>query len=365
MKTQSQKFLALLIIIALTTLACSTLTSAGNGNSPSSSNDVNNSGNSNDSSEEGGGSGIFSGNPSTLNLDDLTLYSEITDSNYTVSMDFNITAEGADGSTIFRQILLAGERNMDPAGSFMRMTPNDPSVMDGIEFFEIASIENVDYVNIGGMGCSVFANDEFSNPYDTLADTGGFLTGEAERIGTDTVNDTKVDVYEITYENLDSTDQTTQDIQELDEGYLYLSYEGKIIGLYLTGTGKSDLLAGTNAVVGTVVYDLNFTPTSTQFDIQPPADCESTEDLSYPILGDAQMSASMPGIYSYTTETEFDLIVDFYKTEMAALNHTLNEEAIYAPTGTLSYTLAEGGKINIFISQNPTGAGFQVLIIEE
>jgi hypothetical protein len=236
------------------------------------------------------------------------------------------------------------------------MDPNDPAVMDGIEFMEIADIDGTDYVYVAGQGCSVFGNNEYNNPYDSLADTGGVLTGEATRIGTETVNGVQTDVYAITVDNLDPNDAIFDDISELQEGRLYVAQgDGHVVRLLLGGRGMSELLTSSTTLEGDVAYQLDFTPTSEQFDIRPPEDCQAQMETSeYPFLPDALNISSFPGLFSYITASTPAEVLDFYKTEMAALGYTVGVE--FSVEGLSSLEFNDGnGTISLIATANLDG----------
>lgn len=291
--------------------------------------------------------------PESINLDDETRYTEIIDSNYTVRMEFSFTGVTGDGSDLYREIILSGERNIDPPASYFRMDPNDPAVMDGIEYIEIADLDGIDYVNVPGLGCSVFSNNEFNNPFDTMLDEGGMLMGNAQKIGSnETVNGVLVDVYAVTGENLDMSDPTSWDIVELQEGRAYIAQaDGRVIRLMFSGRGYSELLTGNGGIEGDVFYQLDFTPTSESFDIQPPEDCATTvEDAAWPTLSDAGNITVTGPLYTYSTDFSLEEIIAFYKTEMANLGYTLTEELVYPTIASLNFE--SGGKM-VVVNMGP------------
>lgn len=355
-----RSLLSVLLALALAALACTNLPALNGGNDDSAPAD---SGAPPAPADSGAPAAPSSDNPATLNLDDPALYEEMLDVNYYVVMDFNFTAQNPDGTTLFRQVLLNGQRSANPPRSSMRFESNDPAVMGGLGFIEAADIEGTNYIFIPSVGCVVSSNPDQDNPYDALADTGGFLKGEAPRVESGVlINGVLTDRYEITMDNIDTLDGAGSDVTSLEEGSLYISQaDGSLIRLLMRGRGTSALLTNDTTAEGDIHYQMDFTPTADVFNIQPPDDCQDSGDFPYPLPPDATNVTVITGLFSFNTQMTFDDLIDFYKTEMGALGYSVTQEILYAPSGTLTFTSATES-VTLIIAPGPTGTGSSVLI---
>jgi hypothetical protein len=326
MRRLKSRTLGLLTAIILLSLACSIAGLAGEASGEF--NDPQNASSPEGNQESTDSQSDDSPNDS-IDLDVDALYTEISGTNYTVHMDFNFTLQNEDGSLLYRELVLTGMRNAEPPESYFRIDPNDPAVMDGIDFMEIVDLEGTDYVYSPEQGCNVFGQEEFNNPFDSLIDTGGILSGEALLLASgETVNGVLTDVYQITQDNIDLSDPTASDFIELQEGLIYVARgEQKVIRVRLAGRGISELLTGSTTLEGDIAYQLDFTPTDEIFDILPPEDCNPPmEDTALPLMPDATNVSSVSGLISYSSASSPEAVLDFYKAEMAALGFTVVNE---------------------------------------
>jgi hypothetical protein len=76
---------------------------------------------------------------------------------------------------------------------------------------------------------------------------------------------------------------------------------------------------------------------------------------------DARDVTVMGTLTTYTTDLPFEELVEFYKSEMAALGYSLARQVIVPPTATLSFSLG-GVTLNVLIAPNAAGTGSTVLI---
>lgn len=351
-----------LIVLALAALACSSVSLPGVGGETAPAGDVPAAG------SPAGATGGNSNNPEELDLDDPAVYRESSSPSYSVALDFNFTAQNADGTPLFRQVLGNGQRNQVPPGWTFRFEPNDPAVLAGLGVVEIAQIDGATYFANQTFGCLQTA--EYDNPYAVLMDTGGLLYGTARRVETGvSINGVQTDRYELTLDNVDLTDAAGSAVRSLNEGALYLSQsDGSILRVVLAGRGVSELLTGDSNFEGDVRYQWDVTPSTQPFTIQPPAGCPQPGDessLPYPALADARNITALPGILTYETDASFTGVIDFYKAEMAALGYSLTEEAIFEPVATLSFTDGSGARISVIIGPAASGSGQSVLVSGE
>ncbi len=358
-----KRLFVVLLVLGVAALACSGVSLPGSGETTGT-----------DTSGESGGAPAATGgdspNPQQLNLDDPALYEETSSPAYEVRMDFNFTATNPDGSQYFRQVLVSGQRNQLPPRSYFRFEPNDLSIAGGLEWLEVADIEETDYLYSPSFGCIVTGNPEQDNPYNAMMDTGGLLHGTAQRVETGvTINGVVTDHYAITMDNVDLTTVAGGEVRSLEEGALYISQtDGAIIRLVLNGRGVSEVLTNDRTFEGDVRYQWDVIPASQPFDIQPPADCPppgAEGAAPYPTLPDARNLTSLPGLMTYDTDMTLDVAIEFYKTEMAALGYTLTDETVFPPVGTLTFSSSTGVIVTLFAGPAASGTGLTIVLAQQ
>jgi hypothetical protein len=302
----------------------------------------------------------------TLDLNSENFYGEPTDvETYRISMTFSFTETNSDGSQETGAIIGEGSRRIDPSASTMTLsTEGLTEVAQGGEF-SFTQIGETNYVAASDLGCisGSFFND--ANPYSTFLDAGGFL-GEldgamlAERDVV--VNDILTDMYAFDQTNLDNSDPTNADIQEIN-GQVYVAKEGFVVRVVLAGIGTGTILPTISGATAEFRYELNYFDINQPVYISVPAVCETVADVDYPVLDDASDVTSAFGVFTYTTERSLSETVDFYRTEMANEGWTLTSEFVSDLTTLFSFS-KDGRDIDITLAPNPGGEGAVVVILE-
>ena len=319
------------------------------------------------------GAGSNEAGADSINLADPSLYLQPTGVNtYRTSLVYSFSGQAADGSTVTSSITGEGAYSVDPYQVRFSFQTSDSAVPG--ETLEIVQIENMMYMVGGEFGCFSLpvTEEEVDNPYQELLDTGGTLTGQAQRIQPDeTINDIPVYVYEITTANLDVSDPTTQQIEVITFGRLYLAKDGGyVVRVVLDGRGKNTVLEESD-LVGDVHYELNYFGHNQPVDIAPPADCGTAGGGDegdgtaggFPVPEGAADVVSMPGLVSFGTPQTVDEVAAYYKTEMVNQGWTLSDETSFAGLATLTFT-KDGKTANITITPDQASGNTLVLIVE-
>jgi hypothetical protein len=293
--------------------------------------------------ETGGGLDLSAGAP-VLDLSDPTSFKELP-GNYTVAMDFRFEATQADGTPIASSWRLDGVGQAEPEASRYTFSGEGAANINGSAIFEVTYIGDQSYFYTSEMGCINMTVDTTASPFDTMVDTGGMLTNEVQRVMPDeTINGVPAYHYAITQQNLDLADPESMDVREITDGAIYVAKDGGyVLRLVMEGRGASSLLSGDESLEGDIFYQLDFTPVPSVGEITPPEGCSVATEAEFPIMPDATATASFQGFLSYQSPSTLEVIIDFYKTEMAAAGWSLDEENTMANIATLRF--ARGDEI--------------------
>lgn len=307
--------------------------------------------------------------PASLDLDDPEAFQEIP-GDYSLRMDFRFEGVEDDGSPISGQVLIEGLNQADPIATSMDITAIGDADLGGVDHLLFVESEGRLYFYNEATGCVSLPDDEEEGSlFNNLVDTGGLLGGVAQRAQPDEViNGVPSYHFALGPENLDPSDPTSMDVQELSSGSIYVAKEGGyVVRLVLEGVGVSELLTGNGGLQGEIYYQLDFEPEPDGVTITLPEGCEDSEvpESEFPVLDDASNVAAFGGFYSYRTTYDFETVVDFYKTELAAAGWTLEDEISAGTTAALNFSMgARNLSLAIVADPNAEGA-LNVVIAEE
>jgi hypothetical protein len=302
--------------------------------------------------DESGGEQIVD-EETAVNLDDFLLYDEPPDTNYLTTLEFYMTVTNDDGSTSqIGRVFAEGAHTVAPDASSMVFNM-EGSAGGGLgETMTFVQIEDAFYYSMPPNDCiSMAGQSGFENPFDLFLDTGGFLTGEVQRVlPNQTINGVDSRHYIITPENIASLA-----VYEVDQADLFVAEDGRYVTrLLIVGYGVNDVLGSGQMQEGEIYYELNFTPSDNVSAIALPSGCTQATEAEYPTLPDATSTLSMEGMYSYETQTPLAEAVAFYKTELQNSGWTLGQELVQAPNATLMFTGSDG---TLMITMGPGQSG--------
>jgi hypothetical protein len=159
------------------------------------------------------------------------------------------------------------------------------------------------------------------------------------------------------------------EVSELS-GTLYLAEEGGYVTrLVLEGSGSSAMLSGSGELEGDILYQLDFTPLAGPVNLSVPAACTSAGgdqavQSEYPVMPGATGVAAFEGFLTYSTSSELNAVVGFYKTEMVALGWALDNELNLGTTAVLNFTQG-ATSVGIVINEDPNNGQVSVVLAEE
>lgn len=295
-----------------------------------------------------------------VNLDNFLLYDEPPNTNYLTTLEFYMTVANADGSTgQVGRVFAEGARTVTPDASLMVFNMEGGAGGGLGETMTIVQIEDAFYYSMPPNDCiSMAGQSGFQNPFDLFLDTGGFLTGEVQRVlPNQTINGVNSRHYTISPENIASLA-----VYEVDQADLFVAEDADYVTrLLIDGYGVNEVVSGSSLQEGEIYYELNYIPTDNVPAITPPSGCAQAAAPQYPTLPDAASIISMEGLYSYETPTPLEEAVAFYKTEMQNNGWTLAQEIVQAPNATLTFT-GSGGTVMVNMGSGQSG-GTQVGIV--
>jgi len=144
------------------------------------------------------------------------------------------------------------------------------------------------------------------------------------------------------------------DIAQFESGVVYIAKEGGyLVRLAMNGRGTSEMLSGTQDLVGDITYGLDYFDFNQPVDITPPKGCvqESSESnaSNYPVTADAYQLSQVQGITSYKTDLPLEEVIQFYRDEMPAAGWKLEDEFVTGPIALLSFS-GDAGAVQVTLS---------------
>jgi hypothetical protein len=213
---------------------------------------------------------------------------------------------------------------------------------------EIITLADTSYMVMqeqdGTRSCISVSGGQSLAPEDLFSpDTFG-ISG-AKYVKTETVNDVRTKRYAWQEGGLTGLGFTTS------KGDVWIAMDGDYaVKFTAEATGKGTLF-GTLAGEGTVNVEYNLTDVNEQFEIEPPADCESPA-TDIPLMADAQDKSTLGGLVSYTSASAFADVVQFYKDEMPQAGWEPSGEPTEMPGLAMLEFTKEGRKAQLTISED-------------
>ena len=298
--------------------------------------------------------------PATASLNASNNYGEPVGVNsYRMTLRFDSTLTGADGSVTTGSILIEGQRDVAQDASTFTASATGTADFGAGQQFNFTQIgENTHFVLPNG-DCVSFSGSGPSseaNLFAVFLDEGGVLGNLAGAVpgtpSTEMVNGVLTNHYTFNETHLDPTDPTTPDITSVT-GDIYLAAEGGyVVRIVMQGVGSSNLLNSIDGD-GDIYYELNYLDFDSPVVITVPDGCGDAA-ADYPILADATEQNAIAGFISYRTGTSFAEAVAFYKTEMAAAGWTLTQETGVEPVLSLIFS-QNGEQVEVFIVSDNQG----------
>ncbi len=283
-----------------------------------------------------------------LDLDNPALYNQPAGvASYLTTLDYRFEAPGS----VIGSVRLEGATQAEPYETTLEFDTEGRAVMGGGETFYFTQIGGIQYTVYEGFSCLTGEPGAQENPFEVMLDLGGMLTGEARLIGEETVNDFVTDVYEITKDNIDTSDPAGMGVETIDESRIYIAREGGfVLRLTIDGTGRVSVLSGDPSLLGDVYYELNYSHFGVPVDVQIPPGCPGgVAEAEYPVPQDAVKLTTIAGVTTFESQSLVDDVATFYKTEMPALGCGEAQESGSGQTLTLTFA-CPAGAITVLLS---------------
>jgi hypothetical protein len=278
-----------------------------------------------------------------INLDDILIYDEPQNMDYRTTLEFYMTVlNDADDEEELGYVYAEGGHTVTPNASTMTFNMEGGAGGGLGDTMTVTQIEDAFYYVMPPNECiSMAGQSGFENPFALFLDTGGFLTEDAERVLPDeTINGVPSLHYELDQDNLLSLS-----VYEVYDADLYIAKEGNyVVRLLIIGFGVNEVVSGNPVQEGDIYYELNFIPGDIPA-IGVPAGCQQADAITteYPVLADATAVQTAPGFFTYETQTPFDEVIEFYKTELTQDNEwVVAQEIIQEPSASITFTGVDG-----------------------
>ncbi len=200
--------------------------------------------------------------PDIISLNADNNYGEPDVDSYRLSLRFESTLTGADGSVTNGGIFIEGARDVASNASTFTATATGTADFGSGPLFSFTQVDEMTYFILPNGSC--FASQGSSPNADlyTIFVADGGILGELEGAQPgippiETVNDVLTNHYVFNETNLNADDPTTPDVTSVN-GDIYLAADGDyVVRIVMEGQGSSTLLNGIDGD-GAIEYELNY-----------------------------------------------------------------------------------------------------------
>ena len=220
---------------------------------------------------------LAASSPATAALNPANNYGEPAGfDSYRMSLQFNSTLTGADGSMTTGSISIEALRDVLLNATAFTATAEGTADFGAGQQFTFTELGDMTYFILPNGGCTAFAGTNSNNPFAIFVDDGGVL-GELEGAQlatppTEMVNGILTNHYTFDETNLNPSDPTTPDITAVN-GDIFLAVDGGfVVRIVMTGRGSSNLLNGVDGD-GDINYELNYLDFDVPVGITVPTGC--------------------------------------------------------------------------------------------
>ena len=330
--TKINPLIAFLLVPALISLACNTLTRPPASNAPPESITIE--------------TDITFGSGDLVIPDPQAGLAELSSYQATLTLAFDGTRDGQPETWSKSYVMLA--TNEPPARQWAIETSGGTSRI-------LAEMDGMSYEKRGEDACLANTISE-NDPLTERLELASFLTSVvgADEAGSETVNDVAANHY--------TFDQLALGQQDLTEstGELWVASEGGYIVKYVLTTKANAEFFG-EGMEGTLTWDYQVSDVNAPLVLTQPDDCPLGL-VDAPTLPDASNVVNLGGMLAYETSSSVADVVAFYQEQLPALGWTLQgEPAITEANALLTYTM--GAKTRtIIISSSETSTEVRVLV---
>lgn len=408
MNIKFRKLLTLIMLMALTSLACNALSGLGGGDEPAANNGSTNTAQATVASGEANTSGNTAAPNNTATDGTSTDAGASADTSATEgpqSLDFTSVGSALEGADSYRlslemtfessttdemgRLFATINHSSDPSATetTMSVESDDPALAD-LSSFSLIQIENTIYTVAPGIGCfSTDANSTFgdavdTNPFgDLLAsdELVGNINGATRVLPDETINGE--DTYHFVFDDSAFSNSPSNDFTDID-GHLYVAKEtNALVRLSMDGLGTADFF-GSGTEEGMVHIEINVLNINQPVTISPPSDCSAGFDPSgllgggsedgdlyplgsiHPVFPDNHDLFVSNDITSFQTEAEFDEVVSFYQEQMLEAGYEVVQEGTVLTTDAAVLKYSKDGQ-TFFVTISQSGETVFAQIVPE
>ncbi len=287
-------------------------------------------------------------------------------SSYRVRFSMEITVSEDDEETQVMNIAGEGAVTTDPAASSFDFQILGAEGASAFTEMSMVQIEDSTYIVSPLVGClsGDFGQDLIE--FEDFTDGGNFVgeVSNAQLVDRNVeINGVNTDHYSFNQEDLDGSGAISDSIENF-RGDLYLSDEGYLVRIALSGEGSVGFAGLVDAGETSVQYQLDYFDVGEPIEISVPEGCDEAGGSNLPVLSDAADLFSVAGITTYTTNFGIDEIVEFYKSEMEAAGWSLDLESTFGNSATLSF-VRDGSTVSVIVAEDESTGSFTILLTEQ
>ena len=285
---------------------------------------------------------------------------------YRIAFSMAITVGQGTDATPVMSVSGEGTVTNDPSASSLTFHVQG---IEGAETFSdmtMIQIEDATYFVLPTGDCisGLFGQDLI--PFDAITQGSDFTEGISDATLVERnveINGINTDHYSFSQSDLGESSFIDDSIQNF-EGNLYVSEDGHLVRVAFSGDGGVDLSGLVPVEGGRVSYQLDYFDINEPIEISVPEGCSEGGATDLPMVADAFEINAFEGITTFMSNLSFDEIVDFYRSEMVAEGWTLDQEFTSGTNASLSFSLNDA-IVLVTVEEDSATGQITVLLIEQ
>jgi hypothetical protein len=280
---------------------------------------------------------------------------------YKSKLDMRFTGKDAQGQAVDTSWSMAEDFILEPRAQRILWTGSEskggqPATTTSWETISVGgSSYMISRDESGTETCVSMTSAESEAPTQALSPDMWGSISDANYVNTETVNGVRAKHYawkEGAFSTLGLGSGKGDTWVAVDGGY--------VVKQVIEATGKGIFMAGTDEE-GTTTWEWNLTDANGNFEILPPANCESAaQDI--PVMADATEKATFGDMLSYTSASALADVVNFYKAEMPNAGWQPTGEPTETPDFAMLEFTKDGSTASVMASYDSSAQKTSVVI---
>jgi len=280
---------------------------------------------------------------------------------YKSTLDLHFTGKDAQGQAVDTSWSMAEDFILEPRAQRIVWTGSEskggqPATVTGWETISVGGSSYMISRDADGTEtCIAMTSEEANTPEQALSPDMWGRISDAEYVNTEEVNGVRAKHYAWKEGALGTLGYGS------GKGDTWVAVDGGyVVKQTIEATGKGIFMAGTDEE-GTTTWEWNLTDANGDFEILPPANCESAaQDI--PVMADATEKTTFGDMMSYTSASALADVVNFYKAEMPKAGWQPSGEPTEGPDFAMLEFTKDGSTASVMASYDSSNQKTSVVV---